>query len=234
MEALARLQDDVEPFPFAEAEEIVAEELGVRWEGVREFEPAPIAAASLGQVHRAVLRGGRASRSRSSVPASASRSWRTSRSLRELAAFLDRTPMASATSSAKTVATFGDSLLAELDYRREAQNLVTARRRISRTSTASSCPARRRLHHRARADDGVRRRPQDHRPRSVTRLDLDGGVLADQLFKAYLAPGRDRRLLPRRPASRQRAAHRGRRLAMLDLGMTGRVPSSMRDTLLGS
>ncbi len=58
--ALESLQDDLEPFSFAEVERIVEEELGVRISKAFEsFEATPLAAASLGQVHRAVLRDGR-------------------------------------------------------------------------------------------------------------------------------------------------------------------------------
>ena len=60
MEALARLQDKVGPFPFLDVEAIVSAELGVRLsKAFAEFEPDPVAAASLGQVHRATLRSGR-------------------------------------------------------------------------------------------------------------------------------------------------------------------------------
>ena len=60
LKALARLQDKVKPFPYAEVEEIVASELGVRIsKGFSFFEEKQLAAASLGQVHRAALRDGR-------------------------------------------------------------------------------------------------------------------------------------------------------------------------------
>src|SRR5688500_2853778 len=58
--ALESLQDDLEPFSFADVEKIIEEELGVRISKAFEvFESTPLAAASLGQVHRAILRDGR-------------------------------------------------------------------------------------------------------------------------------------------------------------------------------
>jgi len=58
--ALESLQDDLDPFSFGEVERIVEAELGIRIsKAFDSFESAPLAAASLGQVHRAILRDGR-------------------------------------------------------------------------------------------------------------------------------------------------------------------------------
>src|SRR5947208_3055793 len=56
---LRSLQDDVRPFPYADVERVVREDLGQPIERLfLEFDPEPIAAASIGQVHRAVLPNG--------------------------------------------------------------------------------------------------------------------------------------------------------------------------------
>lgn len=58
--ALESLQDNLEPFSFADVERTVEEELGAKISKIFEtFESTPVAAASLGQAHRAVLRDGR-------------------------------------------------------------------------------------------------------------------------------------------------------------------------------
>jgi ubiquinone biosynthesis protein len=57
---LRSLQDDVRPFPFSDVERTIAEELDQPIERLFiEFEEKPLAAASIGQVHRATLPNGR-------------------------------------------------------------------------------------------------------------------------------------------------------------------------------
>ena len=57
---LRGLQDDVRPFPFEQAERVIVEELGNSIDRLfLEFEREPVAAASIGQVHRALLPNGK-------------------------------------------------------------------------------------------------------------------------------------------------------------------------------
>jgi ubiquinone biosynthesis protein len=57
---LRGLQDDVRPFPFEQAERVIEEDLGNSIDRLfLAFDPEPVAAASIGQVHRATLPNGK-------------------------------------------------------------------------------------------------------------------------------------------------------------------------------
>jgi ubiquinone biosynthesis protein len=57
---LRGLQDDVRPFPFEQAERVIEEDLGNSIDRLfLDFDPVPVAAASIGQVHRATLPNGK-------------------------------------------------------------------------------------------------------------------------------------------------------------------------------
>jgi ubiquinone biosynthesis protein len=57
---LRGLQDDVRPFPFEQAERVIVEDLGNSIERLfLDFDREPVAAASIGQVHRATLPNGK-------------------------------------------------------------------------------------------------------------------------------------------------------------------------------
>ncbi|MDO5627420.1 MAG: AarF/UbiB family protein [Mobilicoccus sp.] len=59
--ALTKLQDSAPPLPVASVHRILAENLGPRWATkFRDFDDVPAASASIGQVHRATWKDGRA------------------------------------------------------------------------------------------------------------------------------------------------------------------------------
>ncbi|MGZ3459148.1 MAG: ABC1 kinase family protein [Archangium sp.] len=59
-QVIARLQNEAPPMPYERVARVLREDLGAAPEALfREFSPVPLAAASLGQVHRAVLHDGR-------------------------------------------------------------------------------------------------------------------------------------------------------------------------------
>lgn len=232
--AMSRLQDDVKPFGFEEVERIVAEELGVRIsKAFSSFEAEPLASASLGQVHRAQMRDGRPVVVKVQRPGVRARIAEDMVVLGELARLVDNhTEAGRRYGFADLLAQFQQSLRAELDYRQEAANLTRLR--------AIVAPYDRLVVPRPIEDytTGVVL-TMDYIPsRKVTdigplgRLELDGAVLAEQLFKAYL----DQILLEGffhadpHPGNVLLSDHGD--LVLLDLGMVARVPRAMREQLV--
>ena len=143
LEALARLQDDVEPFPFEQVQQIVEQELGVRLsKAFSKFDETPTAAASLGQVHRAALRDGCPVAIKVQRPGIVEQVRVDLQALREVAEFLDKhTGAGRRFNVTGIVDEFSETLLAELDYRREAANLRLIRKHLTEFPS-SSCRRR--------------------------------------------------------------------------------------------
>ena len=59
-EMLVRLQDAAPPMPIAEVHQVLVRDLGPQWRETLTIEDTPVAAASIGQVHRGVAADGRA------------------------------------------------------------------------------------------------------------------------------------------------------------------------------
>src|SRR5436309_11931685 len=121
---LRSLQDDVRPFPFADVERTIHEELDQPIERLFvEFEETPLAAASIGQVHRATLPNGRRVVVKVQRP-NAPRQIEADVSLMYQAAKLakERIRALDFIDTNEIVDEFARSIRQELDYRLEARN----------------------------------------------------------------------------------------------------------------
>lgn len=234
LKALARLQDRVAPFPFAEVEAIVAAELGVRLsKAFAEFDAEPLAAASLAQVHRAALRDGRPVAVKVQRPGVRERIVEDLEVLSEVAEMLERhTEVGDRYEFGRLLEEFRVSLLRELDYRQEARNLLTLAANLKEFD---------RLVVPAPVDDYTSERVltmdliQGRKVTALTplaRLDIDGAKLAEQLFAAYLKQFLVDGFFHADPHPGNVFLTGDGRLALLDLGMVGRVPPDLAEGLL--
>src|SRR5438876_6092558 len=132
--ALARLQDDLAPFPFTEVEATVRVELGVRIsKAFLEFDRTPLAAASLAQVHRAVLRDGRVVAVKVQRPGVRLQVADDLEILEAVADLIERYSEAAARYDVRLlVEEFRKTILRELDYRVEAENLAVLGQNLER------------------------------------------------------------------------------------------------------
>jgi predicted unusual protein kinase regulating ubiquinone biosynthesis (AarF/ABC1/UbiB family) len=232
-ESLARLQDDVEPVPFAEIERILAEELGERLDTAFAWiDSTPLAAASIAQVHRATLADGREVALKVQRPGVRERVLGDLEALAEVAGFLEKHTAFGERLAARTLFDeFRRSMLRELDFRQEALHLVTLATNL------------------ADIEEIIVPQPvlafstsrvltmQLIRGTKITALDpaalrrVDGERLADALLRAYL-----RQIL--RDGFFHADPHPGNvflvdgKVALIDLGMVARVRPALQDRLL--
>lgn len=234
LRALARLQDDVEPFDAEEVQEIIADELHVRIsKAFRDFDPEPMAAASLGQVHRAVLRDGRPVAVKVQRPDIRERVREDLETLEEIADFADKhTEAGRKYALADVLAQFRKTLLRELDYRQEAQNLKTLGRNLREFDRIFvPQPIDDYTTSRVLTMEYVRgRKVTDVSP--VALVEIDGRELAEQLSKAYLDQILVDGFVHADPHPGNIFITDDHRLGLLDLGMVTRVEPTTRDRLL--
>src|ERR1700704_3439923 len=232
-DALARLQDDVAPFSFTDVERIVNAELGLRMsKAFAEFDSTPIAAASLGQVHRARLRDGREVAVKVQRPGIHETIADDLDALAEIAGWVDtHTDFGRSRHLSEFLDEFRKSLLRELDYRREAQNLVTIRanleefERIVMPQPIDDYTTGRVL----TMDyvDGVKITKLS----DLAKLELPGKELADELFRAYLKQILIDGFFHADPHPGNVFITRDKRIALLDLGMVAYIPPQLQTNL---
>jgi ubiquinone biosynthesis protein len=130
---LRGLQDDVRPFPIADVEKVIEEDLGLTSAQLfAEFDEKPVAAASIGQVHRATLPNGKQVAVKVQRPgaprqieADVALLYQAARIAKERVRALDFIDVQ------QLVDEFARSIRHELDYRLEARNADTFHRNFA-------------------------------------------------------------------------------------------------------
>ena len=232
--ALARLQDKVKPFSYEEVEQILLAELGVRVsKAFSQFATDPIAAASLGQVHLAALRDGRLVAVKVQRPDIRRQIAEDFEVLAEIATFLDdHTEIGRRCRFSAIVADFRTTIQQELNYEREAQNLIAVGKNLQEFKLIV-----------------VPQPVLDYSTRSVLTMDyikgqkitaigslgkqdINGARLAEELFKAYLKQVLVDGLFHADPHPGNVFITDDGRIALLDLGMVGHTGPVMQEHLL--
>jgi predicted unusual protein kinase regulating ubiquinone biosynthesis (AarF/ABC1/UbiB family) len=234
LKALARLQDKVKPFSYAEVEEVVMTELGVRIsKAFSRFDIEPVAAASLGQVHRAALRDGRAVVVKVQRPNIRKQIAEDFDVLEQIAAFLDgHTAIGRRHRFLVILEEFRLTIQQELNYEREAHNLIALGKNLKEFKLIQ-----------------VPQPVPNYCTRSVLTMeevegqkitalgplalrDLKGALLAEELFKAYLQQVLVDGLFHADPHPGNVFITSDGRIALIDLGMVGHTAPAMQENLL--
>jgi ubiquinone biosynthesis protein len=234
LEALSRLQDDVEPFSFKEVEEIVTAELGVRLsKAFAHFEAQPMAAASLGQVHRAEMRDGRQVVVKVQRPNIRETVVKDLEIMQGLAEFLDsHTETGRRYDFAQILAELRKSLMRELDYRQEMRHLIIFNRIFREFGRiVVPLPVEDYCTSRVLTMEYI----QGKKVTSLSPLalmDIDGYGLAEEFFHAYLKQILVDGIFHADPHPGNVFLTEDNRIALIDLGMVGHITPQAQENIL--
>ena len=234
LDSLARLQDQVQPFSFADVERIVESELGVRIsKGFSSFNATPLGSASLAQVHCAELRDGRAVVVKVQRPGIREQVLEDLDVLQGMVALVGKhSDFGRRFAVDAMFQDFRRSMVRELDFRREARNLKTMAAHLD------DYPL---LFVPQPIDDYstslvlTMERVVGHNVGSLTplaRLELDGESLAESLIKAYLDLILVHGVFNADPHPGNLLITPDGRLGLIDMGMVAYLAPQVQDRVL--
>jgi predicted unusual protein kinase regulating ubiquinone biosynthesis (AarF/ABC1/UbiB family) len=234
IEALERLQENVKPFAFEDAEQIVQKELGVRIsKAFMSFEKEPVGSASLGQVHRATLRDGRDVVVKIQRPNIKEEIIEDLDVFNEIAEFLQaHTEAGKKYLLDELMSEFRKFVLRELNYKNEQQNLkILAENLREFEQIIVPEPIEDYTTSAIITMDFIK----GTKVTSITplrKMDIDGKRLADTLFHSYMKQIVIDGFYHADPHPGNIFITGDNRIAILDLGMVGYLSDSLQQNLL--
>lgn len=234
LEALSRLQDQIEPFPYEEVEQIVSSEIGGRISKLfLDFETEPLAAASLAQVHRATMRDGRPVVVKVQRPGVRETIVEDLEALGQVADFIDaHTEVGKRYEFGNMLSDLRRSLRRELDFQREAENLDRLRKSLREfEKIVIPEPIADYTTSRVLTMDFIRgKKITEVSP--LRLMELDSRELADEVFRAYLKQLLVDGFFHADPHPGNVFITDDDRIALLDLGMVSHIGANFREKLL--
>jgi predicted unusual protein kinase regulating ubiquinone biosynthesis (AarF/ABC1/UbiB family) len=234
LDALGRLQDDLNTVALEDIHRTIEEDLGVRMsKAFTWFDSQPLASASLGQVHRAALRDGRPVAVKVQRPGIVAQVKDDLKALDEIAAFVDHhTEAGRRYEFSPMIGEFRKSIMDELDYNVEAGHLRRLGRNLAEFGRIIiPAPVDGYVSTRVLTMDYVRgAKVTELNP--VALIDVDPDGLAEELIRAYLHQILIDGFFHADPHPGNVFITDDGRLALIDLGMVGHLSPSLQERLL--
>ena len=224
------LQDNVPPVPFEQVREVLLEELGSDWEQTLiQIDPAPLASASIAQVHLATLKDGQEVAVKVQRPGIAKKVRSDLHILYTLAQLIEgQIELPGVYRPVEIVEEFESALLAELDFRAEADNAQRLRDRLARTHPDVVIPD---VHRELSTErvlilDRIGGGPSSQ----VKPTDPHGPAFARTIIECFVAQVFEHGLFHGDPHPGNLRILEDGRLALLDFGVIGALTEDMRKT----
>jgi ubiquinone biosynthesis protein len=234
LKELARLQDKVQPIPGEEMEKTLTSELGIRISKAFEyFDYTPMASASLGQVHFAKLRGGKPVAVKIQRPDIRQQIFDDLDAFEDVSEFMENhTDIGKQLMLRSTLDEFRKAMVQELDYLKEAQNLITLSENLKEfEKIIIPMPVMDYTTSRVLTMDYIRGK-NINKLSPLGQMEIKGTELAEELFRAYLQQILIDGFFHADPHPGNIYITDTGILALLDLGMVARVSEKLKISLI--